>query len=74
VLEGERGPSRDVVLLNTGAAMYMAGLADSIEAGIALAAAELDSGRAKQKVAEVAAVSQRIKADLAAAEAKVEVA
>ncbi len=74
VLEGERGPSRDVVLLNTGAAMYMAGLADSIDAGIALAAAELDSGRAKQKVAEVAAVSQRIKADLAAAEAKVEVA
>src|SRR5229473_1068626 len=60
VLEGERGPSRDVVLLNTGAAMYMAGLADSIDAGIALAAAELDSGRAKQKVAEVAAVSQRI--------------
>src|SRR3979411_1991701 len=42
VLEGERGPSRDVVLLNTGAAMYMAGLADSIDAGIALAAAELD--------------------------------
>jgi anthranilate phosphoribosyltransferase len=74
VLEGERGPSRDVVLLNTGAAMYMAGLADSIDAGIALAAAELDSGRARRKVNDVAAISQKIKADLATAEAKVEVA
>jgi len=65
VLEGERGPSRDVVLLNTGAAMYMAGLAESIQAGIFLAADELDSGRARKKVDDVAAVSQRIKADLA---------
>ncbi len=74
VLAGERGPSRDVVLLNTGAAMYIAGLADSIEAGIVMAADELDSGRARQKVTDVANISQRIKADLAAAEAKVEVA
>jgi anthranilate phosphoribosyltransferase len=73
VLEGERGPSRDVVLLNTGAAMYIAGLADSIQAGITLAADELDSGRARKKVDDVAAVSQRVKADLAAAEVGVEV-
>jgi anthranilate phosphoribosyltransferase len=73
VLEGERGPSRDVVLLNSGAAMYMAGLADSIQAGIALAADELDSGRARKKVDDVAAVSQRIKADLAAASVEAEV-
>ena len=71
VLEGERGPSRDVVLLNTGAALYMAGLADSIQAGIAQAADELDSGRARKKVDDVAAVSQRIKTDLAAAEVEV---
>ena len=54
-----------MVLLNTGAAMYMAGLAESIQAGIGLAADELDSGRARKKVADVAAVSQRIKAELA---------
>jgi anthranilate phosphoribosyltransferase len=71
VLDSERGPSRDVVLLNTGAAMYVAGLADSIAAGIALAADALDSGRARRKVDDVAAVSQRIKADLAAAEVEV---
>jgi anthranilate phosphoribosyltransferase len=68
VLDGERGPSRDVVLLNAGAAIYMAGLADSIEAGIARAADELDSGRAKAKVTEVASASQRIKADQVALE------
>jgi anthranilate phosphoribosyltransferase len=68
VLEGERGPARDVVLLNAGAALYMAGLADSIPTGIAHVADELDSGRARQKVADVAAVSQRIKGELAAAE------
>ena len=66
VLHGERGPSRDVVLLNAGAAMYVAGLADSIEAGIPRAADELDSGRARAKVAQVAAASQRIKAETAA--------
>jgi anthranilate phosphoribosyltransferase len=63
VLAGERGPSRDVVLLNAGAALYMAGLADSIAAGIARAADELDSGRTRRKVDEVAAASQRIKAE-----------
>jgi anthranilate phosphoribosyltransferase len=65
VLHGERGPSRDVVLLNAGAALYVAGLADSVQAGIARAGEELDSGRAKQKVAEVATASQRIKAEAA---------
>src|SRR5258708_32903548 len=68
VLAGEPGPSRDVVLLNTGAAMYMAGLTDSIQAGIAQAADELDTGRARQKVGDVAAASQRIQAQLGAPE------
>ena len=62
-LDGERGPSREVVLLNAGASLYMAGVVDSIQAGIAQAADELDSGRAKRKVEQVAAVSQRIKAE-----------
>jgi anthranilate phosphoribosyltransferase len=68
VLDGERGPARDVILLNAGASVYMAGLAESIQAGIARAADELDSGRARAKVAQVAAASQRIKADQAALE------
>jgi anthranilate phosphoribosyltransferase len=65
VLAGEQGPSRDVVLLNAGAALYMAGLADSIATGIERATDELDSGRTRRKVSEVAATSQRIKAEVA---------
>ena len=66
VLHGERGPARDVVLLNAGAALYVAGLADSIQSGIQLAGDVLDSGQARQKVEQVAAASQRIKAAAAA--------
>jgi anthranilate phosphoribosyltransferase len=65
VLDGDHGPARDVVLLNAGAALYMAGLADSIGAGVKRAADELDSGRARAKVEQAASASQRIKADLA---------
>jgi anthranilate phosphoribosyltransferase len=68
VLKGERGPSRDVVLLNAGAALYMAGVVDSIRDGIRRAADELDSGRARRKVDQVAIASQRIKAEQPAAE------
>jgi anthranilate phosphoribosyltransferase len=65
VLDGARGPSRDVVLLNAGAALYVAGLAESIADGIGRAAEELDSGRVRSKVAEVIAASQRIKTAVA---------
>jgi anthranilate phosphoribosyltransferase len=67
VLDGERGPSRDIVLLNAGAALYMAGLVGSIQQGIEQAADELDSGRAQSKVKQIAAVSQRIKTEAAPA-------
>jgi anthranilate phosphoribosyltransferase len=71
VLDGERGPSRDVVLLNSGAALYIAGLAETIADGIARAGDELDSGRARAKVEQVAQASQRIKVDLLAEKAEV---
>ena len=59
------GPPRDVVLLNAGAALYVAGLAGSMADGVQRAAAELDSGRVRAKVQQVAEASQRIKAELA---------
>jgi len=65
VLAGERGAAREVVLLNAGAALYMAGLAESIQDGVERAADELDSGRARAKVGQVAVASQRIKAEVA---------
>jgi len=68
ILDGQAGPTRDVVLLNAGAALYVAGISDSIPAGIQRAATELDSGRVRHKVEQVAAASQRIKTELATAE------
>lgn len=50
VLKGNPGPARDVVLLNTAAAIYVAGMAGSIKKGIKLAEESLDSGKALQKL------------------------
>jgi anthranilate phosphoribosyltransferase len=47
LLEGEKGAYRDVVLLNSGAALLVAGKASGLGEGVAQAAAALDSGRAK---------------------------
>jgi anthranilate phosphoribosyltransferase len=46
VLEGERGPRRDVVLLNAAAALRVAGRSDDLREGAALAARAIDSGEA----------------------------
>ena len=53
VLAGERGPRRDVVLLNAGAAFVVAGRADRIPAGIALAAVTIDDGAAAALLARL---------------------
>ena len=44
VLRGSHGPRRDVVLLNAGAALHVAGHADSLADGVALAALTIDGG------------------------------
>jgi anthranilate phosphoribosyltransferase len=46
ILAGEPGPRRDVVLLNAGAALEVAGVAGSIAEGMGLAATSIDSGSA----------------------------
>ena len=48
VLEGSAGPARDIVLLNAAATLYVGGISESIEAGVAAAADAVDSGRARQ--------------------------
>lgn len=53
VLAGKAGPARDIVLLNAGAAIYVAGLTSSLHDGIATAADMLDSGKAMQKLQEL---------------------
>ena len=47
VLAGASGPRRDVVLLNAGAALVVAGAATALEGGVGLAAESIDSGRAR---------------------------
>ena len=46
LLAGERGAARDIVLLNAGAGLLIAGAAASVRDGIAAAAEAIDSGRA----------------------------
>lgn len=53
VLESNKGPARDVVLLNSGAALYISGTAGTIQDGIRLAAESIDSGKARRKLAEL---------------------
>ena len=50
VLNGELGAARDIVLLNAGSAIYVAGLADSLAAGINKAAEVIDQGLALAKL------------------------
>jgi len=56
VLGGEPGPARDVVLLNAGAALFVAGRAADIAEGVTLAAAAIDTGRAAEVVTAAARV------------------
>jgi len=55
ILAGEKGAARDIVVLNGGAALVVAGVAPSIREGVARAAAAIDSGQAREKLAELAA-------------------
>lgn len=51
ILKGqETGPKRNAVLLNTGAALYVAGKAKTLEEGVALAKETIDSGKANEKL------------------------
>lgn len=50
VLAGERGPHRDIVLLNAAAALTVCGLATGLADGLAKGGMAIDDGRAKQKL------------------------
>lgn len=60
ILRGtETGAKRDIVLLNAGATLYVGGVAESIEAGVKLAAEAIDSGAAYKKLEELVEVSNQ---------------
>ena len=52
VLEGKRGPRRDIALLNAAAALVVAGAAEDMHEGLNKAAEVVDSGKARSKLAE----------------------
>lgn len=57
VLAGENGPYRDIVLLNAGAALMIAGVAKSVADGIDLAARSIDDGKAAQSLDKLVAIT-----------------
>jgi len=61
VFEGHTGPARDIVALNAGAAIYVAGLADSHEAGVKKAQEVIDSGAAMSKLDELVKLTNSFK-------------
>ncbi len=57
VLAGERGPARDVVLLNAGAGLLIAGEAPSVSEGILMASRAIDRGDARRTLDQLVAIS-----------------
>jgi anthranilate phosphoribosyltransferase len=57
ILDGGRGYARDVVLLNSGAALFIAGAAASVEDGIVLASRAIDRGDAKRALEQLVSIS-----------------
>ena len=59
VLDNDGGAARDIVILNAGAALYAANVADSMLAGVQLARKAIESGAARQKLDQLIAFSQK---------------
>jgi anthranilate phosphoribosyltransferase len=57
ILDGEKGHKRNAVLMNAGAALYIAGKAESMADGVKLAAELIDSGEAKKTLEKIIAIS-----------------
>ena len=60
LLLGETGAYRDIVLLNTAAALIVAGKADGLEMGVAQAAASIDSGAANMALDKLISVTNDV--------------
>jgi anthranilate phosphoribosyltransferase len=62
LLAGRPGPYRDVVLLNSAAALLVAGKAADLKAGVAQAAEAIDSGTAKAVLEQLIAITNQVPA------------
>ncbi len=62
VLDNVAGPAKDIVTLNAGVALYAANVANSMEAGIALARGAIESGAARAKLQALVELSKQLAA------------
>jgi anthranilate phosphoribosyltransferase len=60
VLDGQSGAARDIVILNTAAALYASNVCNDIQSGITLAQKAIDTGAAKEKLDAMIAFTQRL--------------
>ena len=58
VLEDHPGPARDIVVLNAGAAIYVAGLAETLAEGVEKADQAIASGEARNRLDRLVLLSQ----------------
>ncbi len=64
VLDGEIGPARNAAVVNAGAALYVAGKAETLVDGARLATSALDSGAARAQLLRLMDVSVRARSDV----------
>ena len=60
LLDGESGPYRDIVLLNTAAALMVCNKAETLKEGVEMAALAIDDGGAKAVLGNLAATTQKL--------------
>jgi anthranilate phosphoribosyltransferase len=60
ILAGEPGPTRDLAVLNAGAAIYVAGRVDALEDGVRAAEAAIDDGRAAAVLDQLVALTNEL--------------
>ena len=63
ILNGNKGPQRDIVVLNAGCALYIGGLAESIPHGVSLAECSIDSGAALEKLNKLKKLTNSFRGD-----------
>lgn len=60
ILQGEKGPKRDIVIMNAAAALIAGGVAEGFPDAVKIASEAIDSGRALKKLEEIKVVTNRL--------------
>lgn len=60
VLEGEKGPRRDIVVLNAAAAIYLSGRAENMDEAVRTAQETIDSGKALDKLTQMTRITELV--------------